>query len=223
MHGNLFFVDLKFVRPDQASSIPIMPTEITAFACVPLTWDLWHARMGHPGGDIVKRLPSIATGVVVDSKAPLQCCEACIMAKHPRKPYPPSIEPRAANMLDLIHSDLCRTLPTITPHSKLHIVVFLDDHTNLLNVQLLATKDQAPEAWLIIKNRWENHSERKVKTFRSDNGGKFVSKEFSKSLEDAGIEHQLSAPYAHQQNGKVERAIRTIKGRLFALLEMAQL
>lgn len=36
------------------------------------------------------------------------------------------------------------------PHGKLHFIIFLDDHTNLLNVQLLASKDQALDAWNVI-------------------------------------------------------------------------
>jgi hypothetical protein len=126
-------------------------------------------------------------------------------------------------MLELIHSDLCGPFPVSTPHGKLHFILFLDDHSNLLNLQLLATKDQALDAWRIIKARWENHSGRTVKVFRSDNGGEFISKAFTEALSMAGIERQLSAPYAHQQNGKAERAIRTIEGRLFAMLESAGL
>jgi hypothetical protein len=126
-------------------------------------------------------------------------------------------------MLDLVHSDLCGPFPVITPHGKLHFVVFLDDHTNLLNVQLLASKDQALDAWRIIRARWENHAGRTVKVFRSDNGGEFISNEFTRALQEAGIERQLSAPYAHQQNGKAERAIRTLEGRMFAMLETARL
>lgn len=70
-----------------------------------------------------------------------------------------------------------------------------------------------------MKNLWENHTERKVKVFCSDNGGEFLSAEFTKALEEAGIQRQLAAPYAHQQNGKAERAIRTIEGRSLAMLE----
>lgn len=222
MVGNLFFIDLKFIRPDE--SPPALHTrELSAFARSPLSLDLWHARMGHPGGDAVKRLKHTATGVTFETSAPLQRCEPCIMAKHPRKPYPPSLEPRTSHMLDLVHSDLCGPFPIATPHGKLHFVIFLDDHTNLLNLQLLATKDQALEAWRIVKARWENHSGRTVRIFRSDNGGEFLSKAFVKDLQDSGIERQLSAPYAHQQNGKAERAIRTIEGRLFAMLETAGL
>lgn len=162
-------------------------------------------------------------GVKVSVQTPLRKCKPCIMAKHPRKPYPPSAEPRTTHMLDLIHSDLCGPFPTITPHSKLYFVLFLDDHTNLLNLQLLATKDQALEAWCIVKAWWENHSGRTVKIFRSDNGGEFLSAVFTKALQQAGIARQLSAPYAHQQNGKAEHVIHTIKGRLLAMLETSDL
>ena len=145
------------------------------------------------------------------------------MAKHPWKPYPSSKSPHAEHMLDLIHSDLCGPFPVRTPHAKLYFVIFLDDHTHLLNIQLLATKDQALEAWRIVKSLWENHTKRKVKVFRSDNGGEFISTEFTKALEEVGIEQQLAAPYAHQQNGKAERAMRTLKGRSLAMLEAAGL
>lgn len=49
MWGNLFFVDLKFVRPDLSPSIIAAPIEISAFARVPLSWDLWHAAAQRTG------------------------------------------------------------------------------------------------------------------------------------------------------------------------------
>jgi len=186
MLGNLFFVDLKFLTPDSLS-IRMKRPEISAFAHVPLSWDLWHAWLGHPSGDAVKYLPIFATGIKLDVSTALQRCEPCIMAKHPRKPYPSSDMPCAMQMLDLIHSDLCGPFPIATPHGKYHFVIFLDDHTNLLNLQLLATRDQALEAWTLVRKRWENHAERTVKVFHSDNGGEFISRAFTESLAAAGI------------------------------------
>jgi hypothetical protein len=87
MTGKLVFLDLQFVRPTAAS--PSLSWELSAFARVPVTWDLWHARMGHPSGDAVKHLPLIAKGIIVTDTTPLQHCESCIVAKHPRHPYPP--------------------------------------------------------------------------------------------------------------------------------------
>lgn len=41
----------------------------------------------------------------------------------------------------------------------------------------------------------------KVRVFRTDNGGEFVSDKFVQACEDAGIEQQLSVPYTPFQNG----------------------
>ncbi|KAG1837906.1 hypothetical protein DFJ58DRAFT_634733, partial [Suillus subalutaceus] len=113
--------------------------ELSAFAKVPLSWDLWHARLGHPGGSAVKRLSHFLIGTKVDTSRPLRTCKPCdtsrplrtckpcIIAKHPHKPYHASSMPRASNILDLVHSDLCGPFPVITPHGKHHFVIFLDD------------------------------------------------------------------------------------------------
>ncbi|KAG1792607.1 uncharacterized protein HD556DRAFT_1444287 [Suillus plorans] len=94
MTGKLVFLDLWFVCPEDAS--PSLPQELSVFAHVPITWDLWHACMGHPGGDAVKQLPLIAKDVTVTHTMPLQ--------------------------------------HFITPHGKLHFIIFLNDHTNSLNI-----------------------------------------------------------------------------------------
>ena len=49
-----------------------------------------------------------------------------------------------------------------------------------------------------------------MQRIRSNNITKYTSKKFNKFCEDAGIEHQLTAPYTPQQNGVVERKNRTI-------------
>ncbi|KAG0696246.1 hypothetical protein DFH29DRAFT_1004740 [Suillus ampliporus] len=157
--GYLYLLDLKFFHPNKANPLSASPPKISAFACMALSWDLWHACLGHIRGDAVKRVPLIATGVKVESEAPLQCCEPCIMAKHPHKPFVPSDELHTTHPLSLIHSNLCGPFPIMTPHCKHHFIIFLDNNTNLLNLQLLAMKYQALEAWHTVKNCWENHTE----------------------------------------------------------------
>lgn len=225
MSNNLFIIDLEFLRPPTSSSHSPSPgAEFTAFVQAPMTLDLWHARLGHIGGEAVRRLPLFATGATLTSSMPLSRCESCILGKHPRQPYPPSSSLRASHFLDLVHSDVCGPLPVLTPHGKKYFIIFLDDHTNVLDLHLLATKDQALEAWRLTRARWETRSGLRVKTFRSDNGGEFLTgTAFSAELAAAGIERQLSAPYAHQQNGKAERVIRTIEGRMYAMLDHAKL
>ena len=45
---------------------------------------------------------------------------------------------------------------------------------------------------------------------RTDNGGEYTSKEFNVFCQEAGIVHQLIAPYLPQQNGVSERKNRTV-------------
>ncbi|XP_074342194.1 uncharacterized protein LOC141679651 [Apium graveolens] len=55
----------------------------------------------------------------------------------------------------------------------------------------------------------ERGPERKVRTFRTDRGGEFVSNDFEKYCKENGIERHYTAPYTTQQNGVVERRNRT--------------
>lgn len=222
MNGRLFFVDLEFLpRPSASPPAPSAGLDMACFAKVPMSLDLLHARMGHLGGAATKLLPNAVEGITFDSTAQLSQCEPCIIAKHARIPHP-ATESRSTFLLELVHSDLCGPFPVQTPHGKNYFVVFLEDFSNVVDIQLLATKDQALEAWRIVQKRWENKLDAKVKIFRSDNGGEFIGADFSAALAADGIERQLSAPYAHQQNGKAERIIRTIEGHMFAMLTTAQ-
>jgi transposase InsO family protein len=49
-----------------------------------------------------------------------------------------------------------------------------------------------------------------VRTIRLDNGTKYKNSVFDKFCEEAGIEHQVTAPYTPQKNGVSERKNRSI-------------
>ena len=56
-----------------------------------------------------------------------------------------------------------------------------------------------------LKTLIENHSETRIKTLRSYNGGEYTSKEFEAFCKEAGMKRELTTPYNPQQNGVAER------------------
>ena len=155
MVNYLCYLDVSFVEPS-GSDVAVFTPEFSLFIPAEWTWDLWHARFGHLGGDMSRLLPASTQGVAVDSPCPQARCESCIIAKHPWEPYPSSNSPPTRDFLELIHSDICRPFPTLMIHGKRYFILFLDDFTNTLSVHLLANRDQAFAAWRIVQARWEN-------------------------------------------------------------------
>ena len=58
---------------------------------------------------------------------------------------------------------------------------------------------------------------------QTDNGREYISNAFEKFLQTNGIQHRLTCPYDHPQNGKVERKHRHITETGLSLLATAAL
>jgi hypothetical protein len=131
----LFYIELRFIHPGEMA-LHSVPSKISAFmGCPYRNWCTCRQKC---------------------SITMLQAVQHC---ETPSEALPPSDKPCAAHPLNIDYSDLCGPFPIMTPHGKHHFVISLDDQSNHLNLQLLAMKDQALEAWCTIKNHWENHLE----------------------------------------------------------------
>ena len=84
---------------------------------------------------------------------------------------------------------------------------------------------KAFEAWCIVQAKWERKLDRPVRWFCCDGGGELAggSSTFAAQLEAQGIEKDITARYEHWKNGKAERVMRTLQGRILAMLVAAQL
>ena len=79
-------------------------------------------------------------------------------------------------------------------------------------------KDEAFNIFKKLKALVENHIEKKINTFLSDNGREFTSEKFKKLCRDSRVKRELTTPYNPQQNGIVERKNRTIMEAARAML-----
>ena len=65
----------------------------------------------------------------------------------------------------------------------------------------MKNKDEVFNKFKEFKALIENHTEKKIKTFRSDNGGESISNEFKELCRDSRIKRELTTPHNPQQNG----------------------
>ena len=101
-------------------------------------------------------------------------------------------------------------MPSISLSGYEYYATFIDDYSRKTWIYFLKNKSEVFGKFKEFKSLIENHSEKRIKTRRSDNGVEYTSKEFKAFYKEAGIKRELTTPYNPQQNGVVERKIRTI-------------
>jgi hypothetical protein len=171
---------------------------------------LWHQRLDHVNMASLTKLEKMVNGMNLKEVPLHHVCDACIEGKQQRTSFPKDEAIRASKLLELMHSDVCRSMKTTSRGGAQYFVTFIDDFSKKTHVYLLKTKERCLTNSRHIKALVENQTGMKIKTLRSDNGGEFVSKKFDNFLDECGIQRQTSAPYTPQQNGVAERANRTI-------------
>lgn len=139
-----------------------------------------------------------------------QICDGCIIGKLHRSPFPQKAIFRAKEPLELIHGDLCGPISPPTYGGNKYFMLLVDDFSRFMWVYMLKSKDEALPVFKKFKLRIETEKERKLKVFRTDRGGEFMSVAFKKFCDDEGLQRHLTAPYSPQQNGVVERRNQTV-------------
>nr|GEY31358.1 zinc finger, CCHC-type [Tanacetum cinerariifolium] len=139
-----------------------------------------------------------------------QICDACLLGKHSRTPFPNQAKLRSKNPLDLVYGDLCGPISPATHSGKKLIFLLVDDCTRFMWAYFLTSKDQALSTFKEFRQQIEMEMRIKLRMLRTDRGGEITSNEFTKYCKENGIARQLTAPYSPQQNGVVERRNRIV-------------
>lgn len=172
-----------------------------------------HRRLCHRSSATVSKLASLGRDVIAiksssTSREEVKNCAPCRLAKAKQASFPAN-NSRAARPLDLIHSDLLEWNVKSWGNKK-WICTFLDDHTRVLYIALLGKKSDALEAFKTWLAKVERQSGLKVKAFKSDNGGEYISRDFTDFLASQGIEQQFTSPHSAPENARAEAVNETI-------------
>ena len=166
----------------------------------------------------------LVKGVELDLDSKPTFCESCEWGKGHRKAVQRVREDeRAATVGEEIHSDLWGPAPVQSINHKEYFVGFTDDHSRYTVIYLMAKESelfehyQAFEAWLKTQHNVQ------IKKLRSDQGGEYLSGEFSDHLQKEGTIRRLTVHDTPEYNGVSERLNRTLLEKVRAMLHKSHL
>jgi len=167
----------------------------------------WHEKLAHQNVKYVRDILN-KNGIKFIDDWNDYVCAGCVYGKQHRTSHPVNSK-IAAGLLDLIHVDLCEMNIKSLGGAK-YFLLFKDDFLHYRTVYFLKTKNEAVSKLDIFMKMVENQFERKVKCLRSDNGKEIKNAETQNLLEELGVFHSKSNAYTPQQNGRIEREMRTV-------------
>ena len=94
---------------------------------------------------------------------------------------------RSAGILDLVHSDVCGPISSVSLGGCEYYVKFIDDHSRKTWIYFLKTKSEVFKRFQEFKALVKNQIGKRIKVLRSDNGGEYTSREFVDFCTRAGI------------------------------------
>ncbi|CAL8151030.1 unnamed protein product [Prunus armeniaca] len=154
-------------------------------ASVDHSTELWHRRFGHLNMRSLKLLKEQDMVVgLPEIKGIKEVCEGCVLGKQCREAFPREATTRALTPLELIHSDICGPMQTVTKAGNRFFLTFIDDCTRMCWVYFLRHKSEALTVFKKFKATVELQSGYKLKKLRSDRGGEYTSVEFDSFCED---------------------------------------
>lgn len=96
---------------------------------------------------------------------------------------------RASARGEIIHSDVC-SFEQVSREGFRYWVTFIDDYSKETMVFPMKCKSQVLTCFKHYKAAFEKHNHSVIRRLVSDNGGEYISKDFSAFLSQEGIHHE---------------------------------
>lgn len=198
-------------RANRMYELNVKSTEAARVAQSDNQLKLWHQRLGHINQASLRQMvdKKLVNGIELGQNDDLGFCQACVEGKKTREPFPVG-GIHTTERLQLVHSDVCGPMQTVSHGGARYFVTFIDDFSRCVKVYCISSKDQVFEKFREFQARVTNETGLKIKTLRTDGGGEYTSAKFENFLKQKGIVHEITAPYSPQQNGVAERMNRTL-------------
>ncbi|UYV81527.1 hypothetical protein LAZ67_20001435, partial [Cordylochernes scorpioides] len=173
---------------------------------------LWHERLAHLP---VATLREMATKELVDGLQPQDLegefffCEGCQLGKAHRKSSYPS-DGKNYQLGEFIYADICGPMQTQSLSKYLYFCLFKDYFSGYRHIYFVKNKSDVLDIFKEYATLIYTQTGNKIKVLRTDNALEFKSDNFADLCKRLGIIHEFTAPYVHEQIGRIERDNRTI-------------
>lgn len=118
-----------------------------------------------------------------------EVCKECALGKYVRAAFPKS-DHRSKGALDLIHSDICGPMSSLSIGGKFkYYISFIDDFSRKMWIYFLTSKESGEvlRKFQEFKALVENQIGRRIKVLRTNNGGEYTSHAFKKFCTKLGL------------------------------------
>lgn len=172
---------------------------------------LWHERCGHVNVKYIKQMvdKDLVKGIKF-SDVENFFCESCVMGKQHKLPFKKNKDHVKLGIGERIYSDVCGPISTPSVQGMRYFVTFKDENSGYRVAHFIKHKSDVYECFKSFNTKIKTKFGHPVKVLHTDGGTEYLSNEFKSYLNEEGIEHEVTAPYTPEQNGRAERDNRTI-------------
>ncbi|GKB62530.1 ribonuclease H-like domain-containing protein [Tanacetum coccineum] len=156
----------------------------------------WNQRLGHPWGEVLRRLVS-SNFILCNKEKPLVLCHACQLGKHVTLPFVSS-DIVISSCFDIIHSDVW-TSPISSLLSFKYYVLVLDHYSQFVRVYPLVNKSDVISKFVLFRNYVRTQFKYEIKLFQCDHGGEFDNRRLHTLFAQNGIQFRFSCPQKPSQ------------------------
>lgn len=186
----------------------------------------FHRIFGHRNIESIKRMitEKLVTGIELTKCEKCESkCTVCFASKMTRKSFTKKGTKSTTKIFDLVHTDICGPMRTLTPQKKRYVLTFIDDFSRYTKIYLLNQKSQVTDKLIEFVNLVQTQFGSKPKKFNSDRGGEYLNATLGEYLDSEGIQYQFTSPYTPQLNGIAERKNRSLVEMVRCMLNEANL
>lgn len=144
-----------------------------------------------------------------NDKIAVQQCTKCVQGKMHRLAFKSRKIHRATTPGQMIFSDV-GSFETVSREGYKYFITFVDDCSKYIAVFPMKCKSYVFQCFKVFQATFEKSGDRPILALTTENGGKYLSTQFSQYLSVNGISHVPGPPHTPQLNGVAERANCTI-------------